>query len=80
MKLYGALVQMEVSGVRNLHGLKVSWKWQVFALFGTYKTQYRNFVSCRFLHSLESKQDPKLNPIIMKLKTYIDTNQFLKEP
>ncbi|KAI3957679.1 hypothetical protein MKX01_017195 [Papaver californicum] len=54
-----------------------------FALFRAYKTQFRkilNFISRHFLDVLESKQDPKLNPIIMKLKTYINTNQFLKEP
>ncbi|KAI3981731.1 hypothetical protein MKX01_027716, partial [Papaver californicum] len=54
-----------------------------FALFRAYKTQFRkilNFISRHFLDVLESKQDPKLNPIIMKLKTYINTKQFLKEP
>ncbi|KAI3855916.1 hypothetical protein MKX03_027460 [Papaver bracteatum] len=107
MKLYGALVQTEVSGVQNLHGLKEGWAWIArllnslpaniytavalnsflemagFALFKTYKTQFRkilDIISRHFLGALESKQNPKLNPIIMKLKTYIDTNQFLKEP
>ncbi|KAI3863203.1 hypothetical protein MKX03_002308, partial [Papaver bracteatum] len=107
MKLYGALVQTEVSGVQNLHGLKEGWAWIArllnslpaniytavalnsflemagFALFKTYKTQFGKILSIISRHSLgalESKQNTKLNPIIMKLKTYIDTNQFLKEP
>ncbi|KAI3885926.1 hypothetical protein MKW92_007213 [Papaver armeniacum] len=107
MKLYGALVQTEVSGVRNLHGLKEGWAWVArllnslepniytavalnsflgmagFALFRTYKTQFQkmlNFISRRFVGALESKQDPNLKPVIVPLQTYIDTNQFLKEP
>ncbi|KAI3869261.1 hypothetical protein MKW92_021089 [Papaver armeniacum] len=107
MKLYGALVQTEVSGVRNLHGLKEGWAWVArllnslepniytavalnnflemagFALFRTYKTQFQkmlNFISRRFVEALESKQDPELKPVIVQLKTYIDTNQFVKEP
>ncbi|KAI3921369.1 hypothetical protein MKW92_028292 [Papaver armeniacum] len=107
MKLYGALVQTEVSGVRNLHGLKEGWAWVArllnslepniytavalnsflemagFALFRTYKTQFQkmlNFISRHFVGSLESKQDPNLKPVIAQLQTYIDTNQFLKEP
>ncbi|XP_021905609.1 protein GLE1 isoform X3 [Carica papaya] len=27
MKLYGALVQAEVNGIRNLHGLEAGWAW-----------------------------------------------------
>ncbi|KAJ9554605.1 hypothetical protein OSB04_018650 [Centaurea solstitialis] len=27
MKLYGALIQTEVDGVRNLHGIEEGWKW-----------------------------------------------------
>ncbi|KAI3882329.1 hypothetical protein MKW92_020090 [Papaver armeniacum] len=107
MKLYGALVQTEVSGVRNLHGLKEGWAWVArllnsleanlytavalnsflevagFALFRTYKTQFQkmlNFISRRFVEALESKQDPELKPVIVQLQTYIDRNQFLKEP
>ncbi|KAI3883832.1 hypothetical protein MKW92_011371 [Papaver armeniacum] len=107
MKLYGALVQTEVSGVRNLHGLKEGWAWVArllnslepniytavalnsflemagFALFRTYKTQFQkmlNFISRRFVEALESKQDPEMKPVIVQLKTYIDTNQFVKEP
>ncbi|KAI3904806.1 hypothetical protein MKW92_047622 [Papaver armeniacum] len=107
MKLYGALVQKEVNGVRNLHGLKEGWAWVArllnspeaniytavalnsflemagFALFRTYKTQFQkmlNFISRRFVEALESKQDPELKPVIVQLQTYIDTNQFLKEP
>ncbi|KAI3951345.1 hypothetical protein MKW92_031043 [Papaver armeniacum] len=107
MKLYGALVQTEVSGVRNLHGLKEGWAWVArllnslepniytavalnsflemagFALFRTYKTQFQkmlNFISRHFVGALESKQDPNLKPVIVQLQTYIDTNQFLKEP
>ncbi|KAI3936896.1 hypothetical protein MKW92_026535 [Papaver armeniacum] len=107
MKLYGALVQTEVSGVRNLHGLKEGWAWVArllnslepniytavalnsflemagFALFMTYKTQFQkmlNFISRRFVEALESKQDPELKPVTVQLQTYIDRNQFLKEP
>ncbi|MCL7033909.1 hypothetical protein MKW94_003869 [Papaver nudicaule] len=117
MKLYGALVQTEVSGVQNLHGLKEGWacvarllnslptnlftevnqnrlmemavalnsflEMAGFALFRTYKNQFRkllNYISRHFLDPLESRKDPELNAIVVKLKTYIDTNQFLKEP
>ncbi|KAI3873228.1 hypothetical protein MKW92_014738 [Papaver armeniacum] len=52
-----------------------------FALFRTYKTQFQkmlNFISRRFVEALESKQDPEMKPVIVQLKTYIDTNQFVK--
>ncbi|RZC72320.1 hypothetical protein C5167_035488 [Papaver somniferum] len=107
IKLYGALVQTEVRGVKTLHGLKEGWAWVArllnslepdiytavalysflemagFALFRAYKTQFQkmlNFISGRFVDALESKQDPDLKPVIVQLETYIDTNQFLKEP
>ncbi|KAF5175156.1 Gle1, partial [Thalictrum thalictroides] len=107
MKLYGALVQTEINGVRNLHGLEEGWAWLArflnflpaniytavaleafikmagFALFRRYKSQFKkilNLISQHFVSALEERGDSNLNPIIMKLKFYIDTNQYCKEP
>lgn len=54
-----------------------------YALFRKYKSQFKkilNFISRHFVDALESRKDQKLNPVIIKIKTYIGTNQFLKEP
>ncbi|OVA20560.1 GLE1-like [Macleaya cordata] len=107
MKLYGALVQTEINGIQNLHGLKEGWAWLArflkalpaniytavalqaflqmagFALFRKYKSQFMkilNVISQHFLDALEARKDPKLNPVIMNIKTYINTKQFLQEP
>ncbi|KAF8390531.1 hypothetical protein HHK36_025058 [Tetracentron sinense] len=107
MKLYGALIQTEVDGIQNTHGLKEGWAWLArflnalpaniytavaleaflkmagFALFRKYKSQFRkilNIISRNFLDALKARGDPKLNPVITRLKSYIETNQFLQEP
>ncbi|PIA64499.1 hypothetical protein AQUCO_00100165v1 [Aquilegia coerulea] len=107
MKLYGALVQTEINGVRNLHGLEEGWAWLArllnflpaniytavaleafikmagFALFRRYKSQFTKIldvISQHFVSALEARGDSKLNPIIMKLKFYLDTNQHREEP
>ncbi|KAF9603086.1 hypothetical protein IFM89_033811, partial [Coptis chinensis] len=107
MKLYGALVQTEIAGVQNRHGLDKGWAWLArflntlpaniytavalvaflnmagFALFQKYRTQFRkilNLISNNFVAALERRGDPKLVPVICKIRTYIDTNQFSQEP
>ncbi|KAL5718021.1 hypothetical protein ACHQM5_010966 [Ranunculus cassubicifolius] len=107
MKLYGALIQTEIEGVNNLHGIEHGWAWLArllnhlpaniytavaveaflkmagYKLFRKYKSEFRkllNIISKQFVSSLETRKDPKLNPVVLKIKTYINKNQYLKEP
>ncbi|CAN4108624.1 unnamed protein product [Withania somnifera] len=107
MKLYGALVQTEVEGCQNLHGLREAWAWLArflnvfpanlytaaalqaflemagFALHKRYKTQFRkllNIIAKDFLPALKDRGDAKLMKVIVNLRSYIESNQFLNEP
>ncbi|XP_070016089.1 mRNA export factor GLE1-like isoform X5 [Nicotiana sylvestris] len=107
MKLYGALVQTEVEGCQNLHGLREGWAWIArflnvlpanlytaaalqaflemagFALHKRYKTQFRKMldvIAKDFLTALKDRGDAKLNKVIVNIRNYIESNQFLKEP
>ncbi|XP_009782982.1 mRNA export factor GLE1-like isoform X2 [Nicotiana tabacum] len=107
MKLYGALVQTEVEGCQNLHGLREGWAWIArflnvlpanlytaaalqaflemagFALHKRYKTQFRkmlDIIAKDFLTALKDRGDAKLNKVIVNIRNYIESNQFLKEP
>lgn len=107
MKLYGALLQTEVEGVPNIHGLKEGWSWLArflnalpanlytataleaflemtgFALFRKYKSQFKkilNIISVNFLEALKGRRDPKLNSVVARINSYIETNRFLQEP
>ncbi|KAJ4962077.1 hypothetical protein NE237_021987 [Protea cynaroides] len=54
-----------------------------FALFRKYKSQFRkilNIIDSHFLDALQSSKDPMLNPVIFRIKKYIETKQFLREP
>lgn len=107
MKLYGALVQTEVEGCQNLHGLREGWAWIArflnvfpanlytaaalqaflemagFALHKRYKTQFRkllDIIGNDFLPALKDRGDAKLMKVIVNLRSYIESNQFLNEP
>ncbi|XP_059316342.1 mRNA export factor GLE1 isoform X2 [Lycium ferocissimum] len=107
MKLYGALVQTEVEGCQNLHGLREGWAWIArflnvipanlytaaalqaflemagFALHKRYKTQFRkllDIITKDFLTALKDRGDAKLMMVTEKLRSYIESNQFLNEP
>lgn len=107
MKLYGALVQTEVDGCQNLHGLREGWAWIArflnvfpanlytaaalqaflemagFALHKRYKTQFRkllDIIAKDFLPALKDRGDAKLIKVIVNLRSYIESNQFLNEP
>ncbi|XP_006340115.1 protein GLE1 [Solanum tuberosum] len=107
MKLYGALVQTEVDGCQNLHGLREGWAWIArflnvfpanlytaaalqaflemagFALHKRYKTQFRkllDIIARDFLTALKDRGDAKLIKVIVSLRSYIESNQFLNEP
>lgn len=107
MKLYGALVQTEVEGCQNLHGLREGWAWIArflnvfpanlytaaalqsflemagFALHKRYKTQFRkllDIIAKDFLTALKDRGDAKLIKVIVNLRSYIESNQFLNEP
>ncbi|XP_019257765.1 PREDICTED: protein GLE1-like [Nicotiana attenuata] len=107
MKLYGALVQTEVEGCQNLHGLREGWAWIArflnvlpanlytaaalqaflemagFALHRRYKTQFRkmlDIIAKDFLTALKDRGDAKLNKVIVNIRNYIESNQFLKVP
>ncbi|KAF8403635.1 hypothetical protein HHK36_011739 [Tetracentron sinense] len=63
--------------------LEAFLKMAGFALFRKYKSQFRkilNIISHYFLDALKARGDSKLNPVITRLKSYIETNQFLQEP
>ncbi|XP_049391245.1 mRNA export factor GLE1-like isoform X2 [Solanum stenotomum] len=107
MKVYGALVQTEVDGCQNLHGLRKGWAWIArflnvfpanlytaaalqaflemagFALHKRYKTQFRkllDIIARDFLTALKDRGDAKLIKVIVSLRSYIVSNQFLNEP
>ncbi|KAJ0544864.1 putative GLE1-like superfamily protein [Helianthus annuus] len=107
MKLYGALIQTEVNGVQNLHGIEEGWKWLArflnslpaniytvvaleaflevagFALYRRYKNQFKkllNIISRDFLKALKESKDPKVTKAVMSLESYIQSNNFQKEP
>ncbi|KAK9119895.1 hypothetical protein Scep_017988 [Stephania cephalantha] len=107
MKLYGAIVQTEVVGIPNPHGLKEGWAWLArllnalpvnrctavaldaflkmagYALFRKYKWQFEKIldvISQDFVGALESRNDPKINPVILSIKNYLERKQFLKQP
>ncbi|XP_076884765.1 mRNA export factor GLE1-like [Bidens hawaiensis] len=107
MKLYGALIQTEVNGIQNLHGIEEGWKWLArflnslpanlytlvaleaflevagFALYRRYKNQFKkllNIISRDFLKALKEKEDPKVTKAVMSLESYIQSNNFQKEP
>ncbi|XP_049350303.1 mRNA export factor GLE1 isoform X1 [Solanum verrucosum] len=107
MKLYGALVQTEVDGCQNLHGIREGWAWIArflnvfpanlytaaalqaflemagFALHKRYKTQFRkllDIIARDFLTALKDRGDAKLVKVIVSLRSYIESNQFLNEP
>ncbi|KAK9117364.1 hypothetical protein Sjap_016311 [Stephania japonica] len=107
MKLYGAIVQTEVDGITNPHGLKEGWAWLArllnalpvnrctavaldaflkmagYALFRKYKWLFEkilNVISQDFVRALESRNDPKINPVILSIKNYIEGKQYLKKP
>ncbi|KAL3339243.1 hypothetical protein AABB24_028068 [Solanum stoloniferum] len=107
MKLYGALVQTEVDGCQNLHGLREGWAWIArflnvfpanlytaaalqaflemagFALHKRYKTQFRkllDIIARDFLTALKDRGDAKLIKVIVSLRSYLESNQFLNEP
>ncbi|KAK9108306.1 hypothetical protein Syun_024317 [Stephania yunnanensis] len=107
MKLYGAIVQTEVVGIPNPHGLKEGWAWLArllnalpvnrctavaldaflkmagYALFRKYKWQFEKIldvISRDFVGALESRNDPKINPVILSIKNYFERKQFLKQP
>ncbi|KAG5604812.1 hypothetical protein H5410_026304 [Solanum commersonii] len=107
MKLYGALVQTEVDGCQNLHGIREGWAWIArflnvfpanlytaaalqaflemagFALHKRYKTQFRkllDIIARDFLTALKDRGDAKLVKVIVSIRSYIESNQFLNEP
>ncbi|KAM3356378.1 mRNA export factor GLE1 isoform X1 [Capsicum galapagoense] len=107
MKLYGALVQTEVEGCQNLHGLREGWAWIArflnvfpanlytaaalqaflemagFSLHRRYKTQFRkllDIITKDFLTALKDRGEPKLTKVLVNLRSYIESNQFLNEP
>ncbi|KAL8218904.1 hypothetical protein R6Q57_022277 [Mikania cordata] len=107
MKLYGALIQTEVNGIQNMHGIEEGWKWLArflnalpanlytlvaleaflevagFALYRRYKNQFKkllNIISHDFLKALKEREDPKVTKAVMSLESYIQSNQFQKEP
>ncbi|KAM6589449.1 hypothetical protein CsatA_012054 [Cannabis sativa] len=85
MKLYGALVQTEINGFQNTHGLKEGWLEQLagYALFKRYKSQFRkilSIISNNFLNALRSRENPALGTVIAEIQSYIEDNKFLEEP
>nr|XP_018632496.1 protein GLE1-like [Nicotiana tomentosiformis] len=54
-----------------------------FALHKRYKTQFRkmlDIIAKDFLTALKDRGDAKLNKVIVNIRNYIESNQFLKEP
>ncbi|KAL3635669.1 hypothetical protein CASFOL_020216 [Castilleja foliolosa] len=105
MRLYGALVQAEVPGFQNLHGLKEGWSWLArflnavpanlysavalysflemagYALYQRYRNQFEKLVGIvarDFLSAL--KEGGSESRFKMSIQSYIESNQFKKEP
>ncbi|CAK9144530.1 unnamed protein product [Ilex paraguariensis] len=54
-----------------------------FTLYRRYKIQFKkllDIISRDFLSALRERGDPKLNKSIINIESYIESNQFLKEP
>uniref|UniRef100_A0A2P2ILJ1 mRNA export factor GLE1 n=2 Tax=Rhizophora mucronata TaxID=61149 RepID=A0A2P2ILJ1_RHIMU len=54
-----------------------------FVLFKKYRSQFRkllNIISNDFLKALRERRDPEMNPIIVEIQSYIEDNEYLREP
>ncbi|GAB2297889.1 hypothetical protein Dimus_031974 [Dionaea muscipula] len=78
MKLYGAVVQTQVDGVQNMHGLEEGWAW--LARFGNALSANMNtaVALAAFLHMAGYSLHRKYKSQFRKLLSVINQN-FLKE-
>ncbi|KAM7460939.1 hypothetical protein LguiA_029060 [Lonicera macranthoides] len=54
-----------------------------FALYKRYRSQFRkilNIISGNFLKALRERGDERVNKVVMRIQSYIDLNEFLREP
>ncbi|KMT07591.1 hypothetical protein BVRB_6g147230 [Beta vulgaris subsp. vulgaris] len=54
-----------------------------FALHRKYKSQFRkilSFIYKEFVHTLRSREDPRVSSVIRRLQVYIESQEFLQEP
>ncbi|KAM7484168.1 hypothetical protein LguiA_000177 [Lonicera macranthoides] len=54
-----------------------------FALYKRYRSQFKkilNIISGNFLKALRERGDERVNKVVMRIQSYIDSNEFLREP
>ncbi|XP_062158142.1 mRNA export factor GLE1 isoform X2 [Alnus glutinosa] len=77
MKLYGAMIQTEVEGVRNEHGLKEGWAWIARFLNTLPANRYTAVALCAFLQVAGFALFRKYKSQFMKMLSII-SNNFLE--